>query len=109
MINEIQKILTDNQDQIVADIRQELVKRVTQNFGWEFESLVKKTVQEFYVEQIAPEIVKYLAGEKGVIIESVKGGCAQIGAKLAETMIINASKALTGYSGSDIIGKLVKG
>ena len=103
----IQKMLEESHDQIVGDLKEKIVNRVSDIYGWEFDSLIKTTVKDFYKEHVAPEIAEHLMSEKGVIIEAVKSGAADIGAKLAEAMVKQATENMTGYSARKIFEDLL--
>lgn len=94
----LKKLLDDSQGQIIAEVKAKIVERIAGNYEWEITKLVNEQVKDFFVAEVAPEIVAALQGEKGAIIEAAKACAANVAVAMATKMTETAIKNIDGYS-----------
>ena len=103
------KLVQDNLPDLNAAALEAIKGRIKQEIGWQIPQPVQAELSRFMAEEVAPEVAKMLAAEKGAILEGVRQATAGIGKALADQMLVNATKVLTDYSGRELIAKLVGG
>jgi len=103
---ELQEFLEANKADIQAEVRRRMIDKLVSTHQWAISEQVAKTVNEFVAKEIVPEIVTYLAGEKGAILEACKAASIEIGNTLTKTMAEKAAKNIDGYYFRDVIQKL---
>ena len=99
--------LQENSERIKAAAVDAMIDKIRENIRWGLPSEVQDVVNKFMVDEIAPEVSKALAGEKGAILASVAKAAAEIGDGIAKAMTENAMKNIIGYRGGELLKKLV--
>lgn len=79
-----------------------LQQKITDEFKWSLPSTVSDVCTKFIEEEVAPEVLKHLMTNKGVIVSSAIEAADQIGAHLAEELVKKAVSNLSGYRMSSI-------
>nr|WP_278521290.1 hypothetical protein [Brucella anthropi] len=89
---EVKAFLEANREDINAQVKQRLIDGLLQSHRWEMSDQISKVVGEFMAEEVMPEVKKFLASEKGPIIEAAIGAASQIGDMLTQEMVKKAAK-----------------
>ena len=104
---QIAEFLTENAQAMKDAAKDAIIARIKRDLEWQIPTGIQAAVNAFMTDEIAPEVVKALHGQKGEIIAAVAKAAKEIGDELAKKMVENAVKQLAGYSAKEIIGKLV--
>ncbi len=89
---DVKAFLEANREDINAQVKQRLIDGLLQSHRWEMSDQISKVVGEFMAEEVMPEVKKFLASEKGPIIEAAIGAASQIGDMLTQEMVKKAAK-----------------
>jgi hypothetical protein len=92
--DELQTFLDDNKAEIQQAVKAKMIDRLLATHQWEITTQVSTIVNEFVTAEVAPEVRKFLADNKGPIIEAACAGAANIGDALAKALIANTAKNL---------------
>lgn len=104
---QIEKGLKESEAQIVERIKENLIEKISHGYSWDMQCLTKETIETFYSEQIAPELVKLLCEQKGEIMKGVRNGAVGLGIAVGNALIKNAEESLSGYKAGEILKTLV--
>jgi len=95
---ELKEFLDANKADIQQAVKAKMIDRLLSTHQWEISGQITKIVQDFVSEEIAPEVKKFLADQKGPIIAAACAGAAEIGDTLAKAMIAHTAKNLDAES-----------
>ena len=105
--DEMLDVLKVNSDRIKKAAADAVVEKVKEDLKYNMPDVLHNAVRTFMEEEIAPSVTQALQSQKGAILGSVNEAAGQIGQAVADQLVANASKQLTGYSGGEILKKLV--
>lgn len=106
---EINEFLKDpaRKDQLMEAAMEAMSERVTQQFKWSLPDTVAKECDAFIAEHVAPAVRAHLLDQKDGIIAAAKSAADQIGEKLAEQLVANATENLArSYKASEMVKAL---
>ena len=106
---EIAEFLSKNSESMKKAAVDAVLDKIKRDLEWNMPAEIQQHVNTFMREEIAPEVVKALQGQKGEIVKAAISAASQIGDKLAETMVENAVKSLASYRSRELISNLVGG
>jgi Na+-transporting NADH:ubiquinone oxidoreductase subunit NqrD len=95
---ELKEFLDANKADIQQAVKAKMIDRLLATHQWEISSQITAIVNEFITNEIAPEVKKFLAEQKGPIIEAACAGASEIGNALARAMIAHTAKNLDSES-----------
>jgi hypothetical protein len=107
--DEMKGFLKDNEEAIKLAVRDKLIAGIVDEHRWSITDEVSKAVNQFVKDEIVPDVVKHLAGEKGVILAAAIEGTRQIGNLITEKMVAEATKSINGYGMNDVLKSIFKG
>ena len=105
--DELTAFLEKNKDHFLQATRTAVMEKVTESVRWSLPDSVHETVSAFLKNEIAPEVAKYLAEQKGPILEAAKKAATELGNALAEKMTEQAVKSLDGYRAEEVFKALL--
>lgn len=106
--DDVKSFLEANREDINTQVKQRLIDGLLQQHRWEMSDQISKVVGEFMAEEVMPEVKKFLASEKGPIIEAAISAASQIGDMLTQEMVKKAAKNISegGYRYRDVLKML---
>lgn len=93
--DDLNRLLVDSQDQIVASVKEKLIERLSSNYEWQLTDLINKEVKEFFAAEVAPIIKQNLSDTKGEILSAAMTGASQIAVKLGEALTASVAENLS--------------
>lgn len=91
---ELKEFLDANKADIQQAVRQKMIDRLLSTHQWEITGQITAIVNEFITNEIAPEVKKFLADNKGPILEAACAGASEIGDNLAKALVAGVAKNL---------------
>lgn len=91
-----------NAKAIAADLQKEITAKISNSICWQAEEMVKKEV----LELLKPEIASIVADARNEILNGIRDGLPAVAKLLAEKMLVDATKNLNGYNGTEIMRKI---
>lgn len=91
---QLKEFLEENSQQIKNAVKTRMIENLLTQNRWEISGQIAKTVEEFVTAEVVPEVKKYLADQKGPIIEAAIAGAAQIGDTLSKAIVERTAKRL---------------
>lgn len=91
---DLKEFLETNKAEIQATVKSRMVENLLSQNRWEISGEIAKVVQEFVAAEIVPEVKKYLADNKGPLLEAAIAGAAEIGDTLAKCIVERTAKKL---------------
>jgi hypothetical protein len=104
---ELTEFLSQNKDHFLEATRKAVMEKVTESVRWSLPSDVHETVSTFLKTEIAPEVAKFLAEQKGPILAAAKQAAVDLGNELAKKMTEQAVKSLDGYRAEEVFKALL--
>jgi len=104
---DVDDILKRHKEAINKAALEAVMINVKRQFEWELPETVKAEIDKFMAEEIAPEVVKKLKGEKSAILVGVTKAVNEISEKYAASMVERAVTNINGYKGRDLIQQLL--
>lgn len=104
---ELTKFLEDNKDAVLAATRAAVIEKIKDSMKWSLPDTVHTTVADFLKTEIAPDVSKMLADQKGVILEAAKKSAVALSDKLAQEMMKVVTESLTGYRAKEVFEALL--
>ena len=104
---QVAEFLAENSKAMKEAAKEAVLARIKRDLEWQIPGGIQAAVNAFMTDEIAPEVVKALHGQKGEIVSAVAKAAKEIGDELAKKMVENAVKQLSGYSAKEILGKLI--
>ena len=95
---ELKEFLDANKADIQQAVKAKMIDRLLSTHQWEISGQITAIVNEFVTNEIAPEVKKFLADQKGPILEAACAGAAEIGNALSKALITHTAKNLDGES-----------
>lgn len=92
--DDLKQFLDTNKTEIQRAVKEKMITSLLEQNRWEISGEIAKTVQEFVAAEIVPEVKKYLADNKGPILEAAIAGASQIGDTLAKAIVERTAKKL---------------
>lgn len=93
------EVLESNKDAVRETVRQALLDGIKRQFEWELPNAVKTAVNEFFVEQVIPEIKAELETNKDEFVDAatlmVRGAPVEIGKAMQEQLAQNLTNSWT--------------
>ena len=105
--NKMLTVLKENSERIKTAAADAVLAKVVEDLRYHMPSALRDAINTFMEKEIAPEVTKALQSQKGAILSSVNEAADQIGKAVAEQLVANASKQLTGYKGGELLKRLV--
>lgn len=96
--DEIRQFLDDNAENIKTAVREKMISGLLAEHRWQIGDQITKVVNEFVAEEIVPEVKKYLADQKGALVEAAIAGAAEMGEALAKAIVERTAKNLVADS-----------
>jgi hypothetical protein len=96
--NELKDFLAANAEDIKAAVKGKLIAGLLEQHRWQFTENVSTIVNEFIKDEIAPEVRKFLADQRGPMVEAAIKAAASVGDTIAQGMALHVTKNLTGDS-----------
>lgn len=103
----VQSIIEESTEAIKETAKRKIVETVSDQIGWSAREVVAAEARKFVEEEIAPEVAKYLAGERGAIVKAVQEASDEIGAALKARLVESAVETLSGYRAKNVISELL--
>lgn len=103
---DLSKSLDDNRADVMAAAKTAILNKITQSVQWSLPDVMHKQVHDFMTAEIAPEVAKQLADQKGAIMEATAKAASEIGDALAKAMVKQAAESMVGYKGREIFKSL---
>lgn len=104
---EMDQFLADNREHFLKATRDAVISKITDSMKWTLPDAVHTVVADFMKAEIAPEVVKILASEKGAIVEAAKRAALALSDELAKKIITTAQENLTGYRAQEVFKALL--
>lgn len=92
--NELREFLEDNKASIQSAVKERMIESLLAQHQWEISGTISHVVQEFVTAEVVPEVKKYLADNKGPIVEATLVGAAAIGDTLSKAIVERTAKRL---------------
>lgn len=92
--DDLKEFLDANKTEIQRAVKEKMITGLLEQNRWEISGEIAKIVQEFVAAEIVPEVKKYLADNKGPILEAAIAGAAQIGDTLSKAIVERTVKKL---------------
>lgn len=99
---ELEAFLAENKDFVMRGVREAILVKVGEYVKWNLPDSIGQTVKTFIEKEIAPEVAKALADQKGVLVEAAKKSAAQMSDALCKTMMEQVVKGLNGHRAEDV-------
>ena len=96
--DDLKDFLAENEAEIKAAVKAKMIERLLETHRWSITDEIGVVVKEFVSKEIVPEVKKYLADQKGPIIEAALVGAAEIGTNLSKAIAERSAKNLTADS-----------
>jgi len=108
--DDLKQFLDENKADIQARVKERMIEGLLVQNRWEISAQISKVVEEFVTTEIVPEIKKYLADQKGPILNAAIAGAAEIGDTLAKAIVTRTAKRLSpeGYEFRQVMDALFK-
>lgn len=105
----IGEILESQKSTIKATLTEALKKQIMEHLSWSLREKISEITSKFVQEEMTEDIKLVLAEQKAVILASLKDAFIKIGAKVAEAMVVQATKNLevNSYNTREILKKLI--
>lgn len=92
--DDLKEFLEENKETIKNAVRAKMIESLLANHRWEITGVISKVVEEFVSTEIVPEVKKYLADNKGPILQAAVAGAAEIGDTLAKAIAKRTAERL---------------
>lgn len=92
--DDLNRLLVDSQDQIIASVKAKLIERLSTNYEWQLSELINAQVKEFFAAEVAPVIAQNLRDAKGEIVAASTQAASKIAVVLGEAMVAKAVKTM---------------
>jgi hypothetical protein len=99
--------LEKNKQSIMEATRAAVIEKVQETVKWRLPDTIHETVSTFLKDEIAPEVAKALAEQKGAIIAAAKKAAVDLGNALAEKFTEQAVKSMDGYRAEEVFKALL--
>ena len=108
--DDLKTFLEENKESIQSAVKAKMIDSLLANHRWEISGEISKAVEEFVAAEIVPEVKKYLAEQKGPILQAAISGAAEIGDTLAKAIVSRTAKKLNaeGYEFRQVLEALFK-
>ena len=93
--DDLKEFLAENDAEIKAAVKAKMIERLMESHRWQITDEIGVVVKDFVSKEIVPEVKKYLADNKGPILEAAIAGAATIGDALAKAVTERAAKNIT--------------
>lgn len=93
---DLKEFLEANKAEIQAQVKQRLIDGLLVDHKWTMREQIGDVVSEFMKAEIMPAVREHLASEKGAILEAAIKAASEIGNLLAQQIVTQATKNLTG-------------
>ena len=100
---ELTEFMTENAPQLKKAVAERMIAQLAENYRWSMPDVLNTLVKEFMDKEIVPDVKKYLADNKGPILEAVIKSCSTIGDEVSKVMLKQAMEQLQGYRGGEVI------
>lgn len=106
--DDLKEFLEVNKSDIQRAVKDKMIAGLIEQNRWEISSTISKIVEEFVAAEIVPEIRKYLADNKGPILEAAIKGASEIGDTLSKAIVARTVKKLNpaGYEFRSVLKAL---
>ena len=104
---ELASFIEANSDRIKEAAIEACIDKIKDNVRYGLPDSVQKVVNDFMKDDVAPAVAKALQDQKGPIIKAAISGASEIGDALSKMMVEKAVANLTGYTGRDVLTKLL--
>lgn len=94
--DDLKEFLESNKADIQSAVKAKVIEGLLAQHRWEISGQIAEVVKEFTATEIIPEVKKYLADQKGPILEAACSGAAEIGDQIAKSMATFAAKNIGG-------------
>lgn len=91
---DLKEFLDTNKAEIQQAVKTKMIAGLLEQNRWEISGEIAKVVQEFVAAEIVPEVKKYLADNKGPLIEAAIKGASEIGDALSKAIVEKTAKKL---------------
>lgn len=105
--DQLREFLSENRSEIAEAVKVKTIAAMTSGMEYQIPAFVREIVSEFFKDEIAPELKKHLAEQKGPIIEASTKAASEIGDKVAELLVKQAVESMTGYRANDVVKSLM--
>jgi hypothetical protein len=85
--DDLKEFLEENKESIKSAVRAKMIESLLANHHWEISAEISKVVEAFVADEIVPEVKKYLADNKGPIVQAALVGAAAISDTLAKAIV----------------------
>lgn len=92
--DDLKEFLDENKESIKNAVRAKMIESLLADHRWEISAEISKVVEDFVSTEIVPEVRKYLADNKGPILQAAIAGAAEIGDTLAKAIVTRTAERL---------------
>lgn len=92
--DDLKEFLEENRESIKAAVKAKMIDSLLAEHRWDISSEIKKAVEAFVAAEVVPEVKKYLADNKGPILQAAVAGAAEIGDTLAKAIAKQTAERL---------------
>ena len=92
--SDLKEFLEENAETIKNTVRAKMIESLLANHRWEISAEISKVVEAFVADEIVPEVKKYLADNKGPILQAAIAGAAGISDTLAKAIVQRTAERL---------------
>jgi len=96
--DDLKQFLDENAKDIKAAVKVKMIERLMESHRWQISDEIAAVVKEFVSKEIVPEVKKYLADQKGPILQAAIAGAAEVGDSLAKAVTERAAKNINADS-----------
>ena len=104
---ELTKFLEENADAIKEASRAAIIEKIQDTLKWSLPDTISNEIQAFFKKEIAPEVAKYLADQKGPILEAAKQSAVELSEALSKEMLKRCAENMNGYRAEQVMKALL--
>ena len=90
--DDLKDFLEENDAAIKSAVKAKMIERLMETHRWAITDEIANVVKDFVSTEIVPEVKKYLAEQKGPIVNAAIAGAAEIGDTLSKAITERAAK-----------------
>lgn len=105
--DDLTKFLAENKEAVLDATRKAVLSRIEESVKWSMPDTIHRMVEQFLTNEIAPEVAKLLADQKGPIVEAAKKTAVALTDELAKRMMETVVKNLDGYRAERVFKALL--
>lgn len=105
--DQLKAFLAENQADIAQAVKEKTIAAMTESLRYNLPGFVREAVEQFFKDDVLPELKKHLQDQKGPIIAASVKASAEIGDKVAELLVKQAVESMTGYRSGEVVKALM--